>query len=172
MLKKKKNEITVGTNNDGKLKEIKDLLPKNYLISSPKEHGYRSPIENGKTFKENSLIKAKYFYKKSKKVCIADDSGLEIDALNKEPGIYSARWAGKKNDFNLAINKIFNKLYKIDKNWKKKNISARFICALTIYGLKKNLYNQLVLSKVGYQKKKSVKKVLDMIQSLFPTEKN
>ena len=155
MLKKKKNEIIVGTNNDGKLKEIKDLLPKNYLISSPKEHGYRSPIENGKTFKENSLIKAKYFYKKSKKVCIADDSGLEIDALNKEPGIYSARWAGKKNDFNLAINKIFKKLYKIDKNWKKKNISARFICALTIYGLKKKPIQSIGIIEGRISKKKN-----------------
>ena len=49
------------------------------------------------------------------------------------PGIYSARWAGKKNNFNTAIRKVFNKLNYKDKNWKKKNIKARFICALTIY---------------------------------------
>ena len=137
MLKKKKIEIIIGTNYDWKLKEIKDLLPKFYLISSPKDYGLRSPKENGKTFLENSLIKAKYFSKKSGKICISDDSGLEIKALNNQPGIYSARWGGKKNDFNLAISKIYSKLEKKDKNWRKKKVSAKFICALTIFGLKK-----------------------------------
>ena len=83
MSKKKKKEIIIGTNNKGKLREIKDLIPKSYLISSPKEYGYRSPKENGNSFLKNSLIKAKYYFKKSGKICIADDSGLEIYALNK-----------------------------------------------------------------------------------------
>lgn len=128
----------IGTNNEGKLKEIKDLLPKSYKILSPKDFGFKSPKEDGKNFLENSLIKAKYFSRKSKIPCIADDSGLEIAMLNNQPGIYSARWGGKRNDFNLAISKIFSKLYLKDKNWKSKKINARFICALTIFGLKKN----------------------------------
>ena len=70
------------------------------------EFNLRSPKENGKSFIKNSLIKAKYFYQKTKKICLADDSGLEIDLLNKSPGIFSARWAGKNGDFNIAINKI------------------------------------------------------------------
>ena len=137
MLKKKYKEIVIGTNNKGKLREIKDLLPKSYKISSPKDYKLKSPKENGKTFLKNSLIKAKHFSKKTGKICIADDSGLEISLLNNQPGIYSARWGGKKNDFNLAISKIYSKLEKKDKNWRKKKVSAKFICALTIFGLKK-----------------------------------
>ena len=137
MLKKKYKEIVIGTNNNGKLREIKDLLPKSYKISSPKDYKLKSPKENGKTFLKNSLIKAKHFSKKTGKICIADDSGLEISILNNQPGIYSARWGGKKNDFNLAISKIYSKLEKKDKNWWKKKVSAKFICALTIFGLKK-----------------------------------
>ena len=137
MQKKKYKEIVIGTNNNGKLREIKDLLPKSYKISSPKDYKLKSPKENGKTFLKNSLIKAKHFSKKTGKICIADDSGLEIRILNNQPGIYSARWGGKKNDFNLAISKIYSKLQKKDKNWRKKKVSAKFICALTIFGLKK-----------------------------------
>ena len=140
MLKKKNKEIVVGSNNEGKIKEIKDLLPKYYLLLLQRLWSQK-PKENGDTFLKNSLIKAKHFSKKTKKICIADDSGLEIDLLNNQPGIYSARWGGKKGDFNLAISKVYQKLSKVDKNWKSKKIKARFICALTIYGLKKNPIN-------------------------------
>ena len=108
--KKKIVEILIGSNNQGKLKEIKDLLPNNIKIFSPMDFNLKSPRENGKTFIENSLIKAKYFSKKTGKICLADDSGLEIDILNKAPGIYSARWGGKRGDFNLAISKVYQKL--------------------------------------------------------------
>ena len=59
--------------------------------------------------------------------------------LNNQPGIYSARWGGKKGDFNLAISKIFKKLSRLDKNWKSKKIKARFICALSISYLNKKI---------------------------------
>ena len=112
----------VGTNNKGKLREIKDLLPKNLEIYSPEDFKIKSPPENGKTFKENSLIKAKFFSKKSKMICLSDDSGLEIDALNGDPGIYSARWGGKKGDFKKAMNRVFKELDKKDKDWRKKKL--------------------------------------------------
>tara|TARA_B100002051_G_scaffold53871_1_gene49348 strand:- start:29 stop:631 length:603 start_codon:yes stop_codon:yes gene_type:complete len=136
MLKKKIYELLIGSNNKGKVREIKELLPKRIKIYSPNTYKIKTPRESGKTFLKNSLIKARYYSKKTGKVCIADDSGLEIDILKKAPGIYSARWGGKKNNFNLAIKKVFKKLDKVDKNWKKKKIRARFICALTIYGPK------------------------------------
>ena len=130
---KKILKILVGTNNKGKLREITDLLPKNLKIYSPSDFNVKSPIENGKTFQENSLIKARFFSKKTKMMCLSDDSGLEIDILNKKPGIYSARWGGKNGDFKKAIMKVFKELDKKDKNWRIKKIKARFICALTLY---------------------------------------
>ena len=154
MLKKKNKEIVIGSNNKGKIKEIKDLLPKYYRITSPKDYGLKSPKENGHTFLNNSLIKAKYFSKKTKKICIADDSGLEIDLLDNQPGIFSARWGGKEGDFNLAISKVYQKLSKVDKNWKSKKIKARFICALTIYGLKKKPIQSLGIISGRISKKK------------------
>ena len=154
MKNKKIIEILVGTNNDGKLREIIDLLPNFYKIYSPKDYKLKSPKENGKSFLENSLIKAKYFSLKTKKICIADDSGLEISLLNNQPGIFSARWGGKKNNFDLAIKKIYSKLSKKDKKWKNKIIKARFVCALTIFGLKKKPIQSLgiVNGKISRQK--------------------
>ena len=133
MKKEKILNLFVGSNNQGKIKEIRGLLPKKIQILTPKDFNLKSPNENGKTFEENSLIKAKFFSQKTKMICIADDSGLEIDSLNKLPGIYSARWGGKKSNFNLAIKKVYNELKKIDGKWYKKKQSARFICSLTIY---------------------------------------
>ena len=132
MSKQKINKLIIGTNNKGKLREIKSLLPKNIKIYSTSGFNFRSPVENGKTFKENSLIKSKYFSKKTGLICLSDDSGLEIDILDKKPGIYSARWGGKNSDFRKAIKKVYRELNKKNKNWKNKKIKARFVCALTI----------------------------------------
>ena len=126
------NKLLIGTNNRGKLSEIRSLLPKNIEIHSTSKFNLKSPVENGKTFKENSLIKSKYFSKKTDLLCLADDSGLEIDLLNKKPGLHSARWGGKNSDFKKAIKRVYKELKKKDKNWKKKKIKARFVCALSI----------------------------------------
>jgi len=144
MLKKKIIKLLIGTNNKGKLREISDLLPKNVKIYSPSDFKIKSPIENGKSFEENSLIKARYFSKKSKMLCLSDDSGLEIDILGGDPGIYSARWGGKKNDFVKAMNRVFKELFKKDNDWRNKKIKARFICALTIYG-----HSQRTINAIG-----------------------
>ena len=139
MSKQKINKLLIGTNNKGKLREIKSLLPKNVKIHSTSEFNLKSPIENGKTFKENSLIKSKYFSKKTDLLCLADDSGLEIDLLDKRPGIYSARWGGRNGDFNKAIKRVYRELDMKDKNWKRKKIKARFVCALSISYLDKKI---------------------------------
>jgi len=146
---KKISKLLIGTNNKGKFKEIKDLLPKYIKTYSTAEFKLNSPKEDGRTFEENSIIKSKYFSKKTKLTCLADDSGLEIDILDKSPGIYSARWGGKKGDFKKAINKVYRELSKKDKKWKHKKIKARFICALSICYLDKKIAS--VLGKVeGY----------------------
>ena len=146
---KKISKLLIGTNNKGKYKEIRDLLPKYIKTYSTSEFKLKSPREDGQTFEENSIIKSKYFSKKTKLICLADDSGLEIDILDKNPGIYSARWGGKKGDFKKAINKVYRELSKKDKNWKHKKIKARFICALSMCYLDKKIAS--VLGKVeGY----------------------
>ena len=132
MKKQKFFELLIGSNNAGKIKEIKDLLPKKIKILSTNLYKLKSPKENGSTFDENSLIKAKYFSKKTGKICLADDSGLEIELLKNNPGIYSARWAGANGNFDIAIKKVFKELNKKDKNWKSKKIKAKFICSLSI----------------------------------------
>jgi XTP/dITP diphosphohydrolase len=146
---KKNLKLLIGTNNKGKYEEIKDLLPKYIKTYSTFEFKLKSPREDGLTFTENSIIKSKHFSKKTRLICLADDSGLEIDILDKSPGIYSARWGGKKGNFKKAINRVYKELLKKDKNWKNKKIKARFICALSIYHLDKKIAS--VLGKVeGY----------------------
>ena len=143
---KKISKLLIGTNNKGKYKEIKDLLPKYIKTYSTSEFKLKSPKEDGMTFIENSIIKSKYFSKKTRLICLADDSGLEIDILDKNPGIYSARWGGKNADFKKAINRVYKELSKKDKNWKDKKIKARFICALSICYLDKKIAS--VMGKV------------------------
>tara|TARA_B100001750_G_C15494116_1_gene593085 strand:- start:416 stop:1012 length:597 start_codon:yes stop_codon:yes gene_type:complete len=125
-------EIIIGTNNPGKYKEICDLLPKKLIKYSANELNIQSPKETGKSFEENSLIKASYYSKKTNLVCLSDDSGLEINLLNGKPGIFSARWGGEKNNFNLAMEKVFFEMKKKKDDWLNDN-DARFICCLTIF---------------------------------------
>ena len=143
---KKISKLLIGTNNKGKYKEIKDLLPKYIKTHSTSEFKLKSPREDGQTFTENSIIKSQYFSKKTKLMCLADDSGLEIDILDKSPGIYSARWSEKRGNFKKAINRVYRELSKKDKNWTHKKVKARFICALSISYLDKKIAT--VLGKV------------------------
>ena len=146
---KKISKLLIGTNNKGKYKEIRDLLPKHILTYPTFDFKLKSPREDGLTFIENSIIKSKYFSKKTKLICLADDSGLEVDLLDKKPGIYSARWGGKNSDFKKAIVRVYKELSKKDKNWRQKKVRARFICALSICYLDKKIAS--VFGKVeGY----------------------
>ena len=129
---KKIKEILIGSNNKGKFKEISDLLPNEIKKISPQELGISSPEEYGKTFIENSEIKANYFSKKSNMVTISDDSGLAVECLDGMPGIFSARWAQDYGNFDNAMTEILRKINNIKSEKKKKDIRAEFICALTI----------------------------------------
>lgn len=121
-------KILLATKNKGKIKEIKQIfsdLPVK-LIELP-ESDTDEVFEDGKTYLENALKKAKYFADKYYLPTLADDSGLEIDALNGEPGINSARFLGKETSFDEKMEKILEKLQSI------KNRSARFRATFVLY---------------------------------------
>ena len=123
-------KIVFATANEGKVKEIKEIL-KDFPIEvvSMKEMGITADIEeNGSTFEENSLIKARTLVKLTGLPALADDSGLEVDYLNGEPGIYSARYLGRDTDFDYKNNYIINKL----SDAKDKERSARFVCVISL----------------------------------------
>ena len=130
---KKIKEILIGTHNKGKIKEISYLLNKKIKKITPFQLHINSPKETGKSFKSNSELKAKYFFKKSKISTISDDSGLCVDCLDGRPGIYSARWAKKHGSFEQGMKKIIALVKNKNKNKKIKNTKAKFICSLTFY---------------------------------------
>ena len=103
-------KILVGTHNKGKFNEISYLLSKKIKKVSPLSLKIKSPRETGKSFSENSKLKAKYFSKFVKIPVISDDSGLCIDSLGGKPGIYSARWAKRYGSFRKAMQLILQKL--------------------------------------------------------------
>ena len=127
-----KEEIVIASHNSGKILELKSLLqPYFSRIQSSKELNLISPIESGKSFKENAEIKSLSAARESKIISISDDSGLVIDALNGMPGIYSARWAGIDKNFDLAMEKVENKLQQSNAILPNQRVS-HFVCVLSI----------------------------------------
>ena len=121
------DKILIGTHNDGKFREMSDLLPNKVEKISPKKFSLESPVEDGKTFSENSEIKANFFCEKTKLITLSDDSGLEIECLGGQPGIFSSRWAEKYGNFDNAMTEILKKIKKLNKN-----TEAQFVSSLTI----------------------------------------
>jgi XTP/dITP diphosphohydrolase len=124
-------ELLIATGNKGKFKEITELVkPFGIKTFSPSDFGIiEEPEETGKTFKENSILKAKYYAEKANIPALADDSGLCVEALGGQPGIYSARWAGEGKDFSVGMKKIEKVMLEADA----KDFSAYFICNLSVY---------------------------------------
>ncbi len=124
------DKIVFATTNEGKVKEIKEILEGFPVeVVSMKEMDITTDIEeNGTTFEENSLIKAREISKLTGLPALADDSGLEVDYLNGEPGIYSARYLGRDTDYNYKNNYIIDRL----KEAEDKERSARFICVISL----------------------------------------
>ena len=147
-------EIIIGTNNEGKYKEICGLLPNTVTKRPAKKFNILTPEETGKSFEENSFIKASYFSKKTNLICLSDDSGLEIDLLKGKPGIYSSRWSGQKNNFDLGIKKIFKEMSNIKIDWKNHS-TARFVCCLTLFWPEGKSYSSkgIVNGKISLIKK-------------------
>lgn len=104
-------KICFATNNLNKLKELQHILAENYIVLSLKDIGCEVDIpETSDTIEGNSLLKAQYVWQHYQIDCFADDTGLEIEALNGEPGVYSARYAGIPKDDKKNIAKVLDKL--------------------------------------------------------------
>ena len=120
-------KIVFATNNPNKLKEIQSLIPKEIEIISLKEIGCNEDIpETGDTLEANAFQKAHYIKDNFNYDCFADDTGLEIDKLNGDPGVYSARYAGPERNANANMNKVLNELKG------KKNRKAQFRTAIAL----------------------------------------
>ncbi len=120
--------IILASNNKDKVKEVKEIL-KGYDIISMKEAGIDVDIEeNGTTFEENALIKARAIMKLTGQITMADDSGLEIDYLNKAPGVYSARFMGHDTSYDIKNKTLIQKLEGV----KGSDRSGRFVCAIAV----------------------------------------
>ena len=116
------------TGNENKMKEIREILGALPLeILSMKEAGVSADIvEDGKTFEENALIKARAICKLAGEMVLADDSGLEIDYLNKDPGIYSARYMGEDTSYHIKNKSLIDRLEGVPDEKR----TARFVCAI------------------------------------------
>lgn len=120
-------ELVLASNNDHKIAEIKQILPTNFKVLSLKEVGFNQDIdETGKTFDANAEIKANAIFDQVDKPVIADDSGLEVMALNKAPGVKSARYAGQPVDAEKNIDLLLKNLAG------KTNRKARFVTVICL----------------------------------------
>ena len=123
------HKLIIASHNQGKVSEIKDLLSRYEVdVSSSEDFGMKEPEENGDSFEENALIKASETANFCGQIALSDDSGLCVDDLDGDPGIFSARLAGPKKDFLKASKDIEKKLIEIGSS----NYSAYFICVLAV----------------------------------------
>lgn len=146
-------KIVIATGNAGKMKEIKSIFNNSeYEVVSMKEEGISADVdENGATFEENALIKAREIAKISGNIVLADDSGLEVDYLNKEPGIYSARYMGEDTPYSIKNANIIERLENVE--FEKR--TARFVCAVAaVYPDGKELVvRETMEGYIGYEEK-------------------
>ena len=121
--------LVVASHNQGKVREIKDLLaPFGIVTKGAAELGLPEPEETETTFAGNAALKARAAAKASGLPALADDSGLAVTALGGAPGIYSARWAGETKDFSFAMQRVEREL----KEKGAQDFSAKFVCALAL----------------------------------------
>ena len=144
-------KIVFATGNKDKMREIREIMADCEVeIFSMKEAGIDVDIvENGTTFEENALIKAKAIAEHTDAIVLADDSGLEIDALNKEPGIYSARYMGEDTSYTVKNRNLIERLEGVPKEQR----TARFVCAIAavLPGGKELVTRQTMEGYIGYE---------------------
>lgn len=150
---KQKGRIVFATGNVGKMREIRMIMEDMGMeILSMKEIGINPDIvEDGTTFTENAIIKAKAVAALTDAIVLADDSGLEIDALNKEPGIYSARYMGEDTSYRLKNANLIERLEGVPDEKR----TARFVCAIAAVLPNGELLTTLgtVEGRIGYEEK-------------------
>lgn len=148
-----KKKIIFATGNQGKMEEIKAVFSDfDGEILSMKEAGIVCDIEeNGKTFEENALIKAEAIHKFTDAVVLADDSGLEVDYLNKEPGVYSSRYLGEDTPYSVKNQKIMERLSGVPKEQR----TARFVCAIAavLPNGNNHIVRQTIEGYIGYEER-------------------
>ncbi|MFH2094861.1 MAG: non-canonical purine NTP diphosphatase [Bacteroidota bacterium] len=150
-MRENKATLVFATHNRHKLQEIRSILDENFIIRGLDDIGCREDIpENKPSIEENALEKARYVYRKYHFDCFADDTGLEVSALDNEPGVYSARYAGEPSDPAKNISKLLGKLAGI--TYRK----ARFrtVIALIING-EEYLFEGIVNGEIIQEKKGS-----------------
>ena len=125
-----KHEIIFATANEDKLHEIRMILSDLGIeVISMKEAGITTDIvEDGETFEDNAIIKARTIMQETGKITLADDSGLEVDFLNKEPGVYSARYCGRDTSYRIKNRNILERLTDVPDERR----TARFVCAVAL----------------------------------------
>lgn len=124
------DRIIFATGNEGKLREIKDILSDlEYEVVSMKAAGVTADIvEDGTTFEENAIIKVKAIHALTGEMVMADDSGLEVDYLNKEPGVYSARYMGEDTSYHIKNMSLVERLEGVPDEQR----TARFVCVIAL----------------------------------------
>jgi XTP/dITP diphosphohydrolase len=125
----KGSRLVIASHNEGKVRELGELFaPYGIACVSARSLGLPEPEETGESFEENALIKARAAAQGSRLLALADDSGLEVDALGGQPGIHSARWGGPDRDFDLAMTRVHEELEATGGGYAR----ANFTCALAL----------------------------------------
>lgn len=144
-------KIIFATGNRDKMREIREIMADCEVeITSMKEEGISVDIvEDGKTFEENALIKARAVASAADAIVLADDSGLEIDYLNKEPGVYSARYMGEDTSYDIKNNNLIKRLEGVPEPQR----TARFVCAVAavLPGGEEFVLRETMEGKIGYE---------------------
>ena len=147
-----KKRLVFATGNQGKVNEFRQMLGDDYEILSMKDIGVDIDIvEDGKTFEENAVIKAKAVMEETGEMVLADDSGFEVDYLNKEPGIYSARYMGEDTSYHIKNANLIQRLEGVPDEKR----TARFVCAIAAVfpdGRRKTV-RAAMEGRIGYEEK-------------------
>ncbi len=145
-------QLIFATHNQHKLQEIQSVLNNSFQLLSLADIGVHENIpETANNISENALLKARYIYNLYRQPCFADDTGLEIEAINGRPGVYSARYAGKNCNFDDNINKVLNEMLSISN----RKACFRTVIALIInakeYSFEGKIEGEILVSRKGKQ---------------------